>query len=144
MRSYTRILVWENRRRLERLVDFRNLVLTYFDHSEAHWMAEERTEQPDAQSARVRINRLMDEVHDIILYSSVRPTIQWSPPPVIGGYIQNVDLVQNLFNLHQFQISPNHVLDFIDRSIGIYEANARPAFLRTISPCSISGCFLTG
>ena len=134
MRFYTRILVWENRRRLERLAEFRSLVLSYFENSEAHWMAQERTERPDAQSARVRINRLMDEMHDIILLSGVRPAIQWSPPPMVGGYIQNVDLVQNLFNLHRFQIPPNHVLDFIDRSIGIYEANTRPAFLRTINP----------
>jgi hypothetical protein len=134
LRFYTRILVWENRRRLERLSEFRNLVLAYFENSEAHWMAEERTERPDAQSARVRINRAMDEMRSIILCAGVRPAIRWSPPPAVGGYVQNVDLVQNLFNLHRFRIPPNHVLDFIDQAIGIYEANARPAFLRTINP----------
>lgn len=134
MRFYTRILVRENRRRLERLAEFRSLVLSYFEHSEAHWMAEERDERPDAQSARVGINRSMDEIHDIILLSGVRPAVQWSPPPMVGGYIQNVDLVHNMFNLDRFQIPPSKVLDFIDRAIGIYEANARPAFLRTINP----------
>jgi len=36
--------------------------------------------------------------------------------------------------LHHFQITPNNILDFIDRAIGIYDNNARPAFLRAINP----------
>lgn len=129
-----RILPWENNRRLEKLTEFRALVIQYFNKSRAEWMVDERIEQPAAEGARVKINRMMDEAHDIILYSGVNPSIRYTPPAVVGGYIQNIDLVQNVFNLHRFQITANNLLDFIDRSIGIYESNKRPAHLRAINP----------
>ena len=134
MNNYTRILPWENNRRLERLGEFRALVILYFNSSRAEWMVDERIEKPEAEEARVKINRMMDETHDIILYSGVNPSIRYTPPAAVGGYIQNIDLVQNVFNLHRFQITANNLLDFIDRSIGIYESNMRPALFRAINP----------
>jgi len=134
MTYYTKILHWENSSRLNRLAEFRALVIEYFNNSRAEWMVDERIEQPKAEEARVKINRMMDGIHDIILYAGVNPSIRYTPPPAVGGYIQNIDLVQNIFNLHRFHIAPNNLLDFIDRAIGIYENNAGPAFRRTINP----------
>ena len=134
MNYYKRILPWENNRRLEKLAEFRALVIQYFDNSRAEWMVDERIEKPEAEEARVKINRMMDETHDIILYSGVNPSIRYTPPAVVGGYIQNIDLVENVFNLHRFKITANNLLDFVDRSIGIYESNRRPALLRAINP----------
>jgi hypothetical protein len=134
MSYYTKLLPWENSRRLTKLAEFRDLVIQYFDNSRAEWMVDERIEKPEAGAARVDINRMMDEVHDILLYSGINPSIRYTPPAVIGGYIQNIDLVQNIYNLHRFRISPNNLLDFIDRAIGIYERNERAAFLRAINP----------
>lgn len=134
MNFYTRITVWENRRRLEKLGKFRDLVLTYFNNSRAEWMADARIEQPAAEAARVQINRVMSEVHDIVLHSGIRPSIRWTPPPAVGGYVQDVDLINNIFHLHRFQIAPANVLDFIDRAIGVYESNDRRALLRTFNP----------
>lgn len=131
---YKRILPWENNRRLNKLAEFRALVIQYFNNSRAEWMADERIEEPEAEKTRVKINRIMDETHETILYSGVNPSIRYTPPAVVGGYIQNIDLVQNVFHLHRFQITANNLLDFIDRSIGIYESNKRPALLRAINP----------
>ena len=131
---YKIILPWENNRRLDKLAEFRALVIHYFNNSRAESMVDERIEKPEAGGARVKINRMMDETHDIILYSGVNPSIRYTPPAVVGGYIQNIDLVQNVFNLHRFQITANNLLDFVDRSIGIYESNKRPALLRAINP----------
>jgi hypothetical protein len=131
---YRRILPWENNRRLDKLAEFRALVIQYFNNSRAEWMVDGRIEKPDAEETRVKINRMMDETHDIILCSGVNPSIRHIPPAVVGGYIQNIDLVQNVFNLNRFQITANNLLDFIDRSIGIYESNNRPALLRAINP----------
>lgn len=134
MTYYTKILPWENSRRLNRLAEFRALVIEYFNNSRVEWMVDERIEQPKAEEARVKINRMMDKIDDIILYAGVIPSVRYTPPPVVGGYTQNIDLVQNIFNLHGFHISPNNLLDFIDRAIGIYENNAGPAFRRAINP----------
>ncbi len=95
---------------------------------------DERIEEPEAEKIRVKINRMMDEIHDIILHSGVNPSIRYTPSAMVGGYVQNIDLVQNIFNLHRFRITANNLLDFVDRSIGIYEGNRRPALLRAINP----------
>lgn len=93
-----------------------------------------RNEEKTAREARVKINRVMDETHDIILHSGINPTLTWTPPPAVGGYVRNVDLIQNIFNLHGFQIGADEVLDFIDRAIGIYESNHKSSLIRTFNP----------
>ena len=134
MKYYTKILFWENNRRLDKLVEFRNLVIEYFNNSRADWMVDARIEEKTARDARVKINRVMDKTHDIILHSGINPTLTWTPPPAVGGYVRNVDLIQNIFNLHGFQIGADEVLDFIDRAIGIYESNHKSSLIRTFNP----------
>ena len=57
----------------------------------------------------------------MILQSGINPTLKWIPPAAIGGYVQNVNLIHDTFNLDGFfEIKPDHVLDMIDRGIGIY------------------------
>ena len=97
-------------------------------------MVDGRIEEEGAREARVKINRIMDETHDIILYSGINPTLTWTPPPAVGGYVRNVDLIQNIFNLHGYRIGANEVLDFIDRAIGVYETNHRSSFIRAFNP----------
>jgi hypothetical protein len=142
MTYHTKILPWENNSRLDRLAEFRALVVEYFNNSRAEWMVDERIQQPKAEEARVKINRMMDGIHDIILYAGVNPSIRYTPPPAVGGYVQNIDLVQNIFNLHRFHIAPNNLLDFIDRAIGVYENNSGPAFRRAINPFFYVGLVL--
>jgi hypothetical protein len=134
MTYYKKILFWENNDRHKRLLEFRALVLDYFNNSKADWMVDERIEKPKAQEARVQINRVLDGIHDLILYAGIDPSVLYTPPPAVGGYRQNIDLVNNIFNLHRFQISPNSLLDIVDRAIGIYYNNSGPAFRRTINP----------
>jgi hypothetical protein len=134
MRYYKKILIWENNRRISSLIEFRSLVVEYFNHSRSEWMIDSRIEEEPAKNARIKINRLMDEVHDIILCSGINPSITWSPPPAIGGHIKNIDLIQNIFYLHRFQIGGREILDFLERSIGIYERNHKPSLIRTFNP----------
>jgi len=58
----------------------------------------------------------------------------YTPPPVVGGYVQQVDLIINFFNLGNFGTGVKEVLDWIDRSIGVYENDKRRAFIRTFNP----------
>ncbi|HZF69432.1 hypothetical protein, partial [Sulfuricurvum sp.] len=57
-----------------------------------------------------------------------------TPPPAVGGYAKRVDLIHNIFNLHSFQIPADAVIDIIDRAIGRYEINYKPALIRVINP----------
>ena len=134
MKSYKKIPIWENSRRLNKLYEFRELILKYFDNSRLEWKVDGRIEKDGARAARVSINRSMDELHDIVIYSGINPSITWTPPPAVGGYRQNIDLIQDIFYLHAFSVEPNNILDVLDRSIGIYESNRVPSILRALNP----------
>lgn len=142
MTYFTKILPRENNSRLDRLAEFRDLVIQYFDNTRAEWMVDEPIEQLAAKKARVKINRTIDGIHDIMLYAGINPSLRYTPPPAIGGYSQNIDIVNNIFNLHRFRISPDNLLDFIDRAIGIYENNANSAVLRAVNPFFYLGLVL--
>ncbi len=142
MKFYTKITLWENQRRLRILFEFRNIVNTYFDNSRIEWASGEQIEDVDAQRARVKINRTMSEVYSVILHSRMNPSVRWTPPPIVGGYVQDVDLILDLFHIHRLQISPKNVLDFIDRVIGTYENNYVRAIVRTFNPLFYIGLIL--
>lgn len=140
VRHYNKILVWENKRRLNKLIEFRQLVLEYFNNINVGLFADQRIENQAAQVARTRINRIMAEVHSIILHSGTIPILTVDPPPAVGGYRTDVDLIDNIFNLDRFYIGEgihrecNDILNFIDRAIGIYESNHESALVRMFNP----------
>ena len=134
MNYYNKIPSWENKRRLERLYEFRALVNAYVDNSKYSWMAESRIESDRSTKARVKINRGLAEFRAIIVRSGLNPIITYTPPPVVGGYVQQVDLIINFFNLGNFGIGVTEVLDWIDRSIGVYENDKKRALRRTFNP----------
>src|SRR6266487_876815 len=97
---YTRIPIWENRRRVAVLKRFRQLVADYEANIEfPSWMAgtTEPHENEHATMARTDINFLLEDVHRIIYAASLRPVVTWTPPPAIGGYVQQVSIFENLF-----------------------------------------------
>ncbi len=133
MRHYTKILIEENKRRLNKLREFRSLMIRYFNHSRVGFGGG-RVEESAAKEARREINRLKEEIHSIILNSGIDPGFSWTPPSAVGGDETKIDLIEDIFNLDQFDIGPNNVLYLIDRAIGKYEANRRSAFVRTFNP----------
>ena len=133
MRHYTRILIWENKRRLNKLREFRSLTIRYFNNSRVG-LGGGRVEESAAKEARREINRLRDEIHSIILNSGIDPVVSWTPPSAVGDDETEIDLIEDIFDLDQFDIGPNNVLGLIDKAIGAYDANRRSAFVRTLSP----------
>ena len=97
LKLYTKITFWENRRRLKRLIDFRELIGIYFNNSRYAWLAEGIIEDKSAANARIKINHKLIETHNIILSTGITTIVRYEPPPVIGGYIHNVDIMLNLF-----------------------------------------------
>ena len=125
MRHYTKILIWENARRLSKLAEYRELIIEYFNN---------HTNTVAASVARSKINRSMNEIHSIVLHSGTNPILTWRAPPTAGGYSVNVDLIANIFNLDDYFTEYDLVLDLIDRAIGIYESNAKSALIRIFNP----------
>ena len=133
MRYYTKILIWENKRRLNKLREFRSFMIRYFNNSRVG-LGGGRVEESAAKEARREINRLRDEMHSIILNSGIDPVFSWTPPSAVGGDETEIDLIEEIFDLDQFDIGPNNVLGLIDRAIGEYDSNRKSAFVRTLNP----------
>ena len=133
MRYYTKILIWENKRRLNKLKTFRSLMIRYFNNSRIGFGGG-RVEESAAKEARREINRFRDEIHSIILNSGVDPSFSWTPPAAVGGDETKIDLIEEIFELDQFDIGPNNVLAFIDRTIEKYDSSRKSTFVRTFNP----------
>ena len=131
MNDYRDITYWENKRRLSRLIEFQNYVVAYFKIVE---MNDSRIENEMAKKYRREINRMNSEIHKIVHASFISPKITWKPPPVLGGHVQDVDVLDNLFTLFQFSIPANMVTDFLERSIGVYKTDQRNSIFRTLNP----------
>jgi len=97
MRPYTKILTWENERRLNRLIGFRDNVVTYFKNCTFNRFEYEPEENEVAQRARIDINKELGKVHNIMAAAGVYPVLVWTPPPAIGGLVQQIDIVLNMF-----------------------------------------------
>ena len=141
MRYYTKILIWENKRRLNKLKAFRPLMIRYFNNSRVGFGGG-RVEESAAKEARREINLLRDEIHSIILNSGIDPSFSWTPPAAVGDDETEIDLIEDIFNLDQFDIGPNNLLDLMDRAIGKYDSNRKSAFIRTFNPFFYLGLVL--
>lgn len=135
MNYYNKIPIWENRRRVKLLNEFRNLVVTYFNNTTPIGFGGfELRENEQAVNARQVINHNLQQLYTIVIAAGVNPLIEYTPPPAVGGYIRSINVILNIFNLSRFEIRPPVLLDYIDRSIGIYKNDKTNALLRTLNP----------
>ena len=135
MKYFRDITHFENRKRLDRLTEFHTHVVTYFNNSYVpDWIADPRVENNTARTARTQINLMVDEIYEIVAAADVDCRIIWTPPRMVGGPTQNVNLLANLFDLHRFRVTPDHVVAVLERSIGVYKTDRRQSLLRTYNP----------
>ncbi|MFC2131548.1 hypothetical protein ACFLSQ_08955 [Bacteroidota bacterium] len=121
MRKINRILIWENTRRINKLIEFNNDIIEYFD----------KGEQP---SVRRKINQGLHEIIDILESVNLHPAVKWSPPRAMGGATELIDIFLNIFHLHHYMISSKWVVDPLDQAIGIYKKNAFKSKINIINP----------
>jgi len=132
MTYYRKITIWENRKRVKLLNEFKNLVITYFDNLEnLDPFGLKVHENRKAQQARSEINMRLGNTQSIIYSLGDYP--RWS----LGG--QNIDPLADVFNLHHYNnIGEGNIqkmlIDEIERAIGKYESDKNNASLRTVNP----------
>ena len=134
MNSYRNIPLWENTRRIAILQEFRNDVVSYFDNCKYEWMVDGVIENDDAKQAHQRINSTLDQATRIIEAAGIPQTVRWTPPPVVGGYVQQIHILLNLFELTSFRIPSQRAVDLIERALGVYRSDRMAALRRTINP----------
>ena len=133
MNSYKNIPLWEHARRCRVLAEFRNDVISYFNNSSAQGIGASRTEKIEAVQARQRINRTVLQAQRIIEAAGISSTITWTAPAVVGGYVRQVDLISNLFELDGFHVPANTAVDLIERALGFYQDDRTAAKIRTFN-----------
>lgn len=143
MKYYRALPIWTTKKRLEVLETFYSDVQDYYENSRAVWRVNGRIEEAAAKSARQRINFSLHKAHDAIKASGVSTIITYTPAPIVGGPIQNLDLVLNLFNIGDYQIAPDSVIGVIEQSLGVYRDDISAARRRTLNPFWWFGKFLS-
>lgn len=134
MLSYNRIPIWQNIRRTKLLLNFKALIIAYFNSTQVDPYRREVIETDKSPSLRTKINLALNKVSRVMRLSGVPTSIYYSPPPITGGLAGEIDLIQNIFNLHIYRIDVQQVIDVIERSIGIYRDDRFNSIARTVNP----------
>jgi hypothetical protein len=140
------MLYWECKRRVELIYHFRTLAFTYFQNIQYPGWTVGRDVPPtmnqQAQSARAEMNLRLTEVELAVDSMGISRTVKWTPPPLIGGYIQYVDLVGNIFDLWRFEIPHTMVFDALDRAIGEGQRREKKLFRSLFNPFYWAGLLI--
>ena len=133
MTSYKKIPIWENKRRAARLLEFRCFVQNYFNtlHDTSHGG------NILAAQHRQSINLILAETRKIIAAADIATKARWSHGSFMVGFkVGTVDALEDIFNFPEEIAGKmvNHVFDVLDRAIGVYSADQRSAWWRTVNP----------
>ena len=130
---YRDIPFWTNRNRCKELIAFRNSLIGYFNSIKRGTWGDV-IESHTSEDFRHKINLELAHIHEIINAAGITPNLTVTPPPAIGGYIHNVDVILNIFNHDSLQLPPQKIIDYLDITIGKYTHNHLKSLIRTFNP----------
>jgi hypothetical protein len=85
--------------------------------------------------SRKSINLLTPKVSKYLMEAGTYPIVNYREPPAIGGRVfSNVDLMQNIFNLSNFDMPITMIVDSVQKGVGYYQDDLFGSFFRTINP----------
>ena len=131
LRSYRKITIWENIRRVKLLLKFKELLIQYFEAVEYSYFC--IIENHEALSIKKQINSMLKEVYEIIYLAGVSSIFRRLPKPDSSASREMEDLY-DIFDLYHSDIGPRKLIDIVDRVIEIYKNNQVLALFRTCSP----------
>lgn len=134
MRKLGHLFPWQVSAAAEQLREFRSLVVGYFNSCTYDRAFGERAEKPESADIRRDINLRQQAIQRLVIVSRVSRHLTWTPPPAVGGYVQNIDLIANVFHLGNYRIAPSTVIDVLDQAIGVYEHELKSARWRLVNP----------
>lgn len=129
--DYRRIPIWETNRRIETLNRYVRLLAEY-----AKLAAEEQMGAPQQQlsTKRMSLDLRLQEVQRIVQGAGISPTFIWTPPSVVGGYSQQVNLIADMFQLQKHGIGLDALADILLQAMGVYQQDKFAAWFRTLNP----------
>lgn len=134
MTHFKNITIFENKKRVKNLEDFRALIVEYFANVRHSWQADAAIENARAEELRPQINKAMRSAMRATVGVGISSSATYLPPPAVGGYRQNFNFFSDVFRLRDFGTTEEPLLDYIDRAIGIYTDDQGAAKFRTFNP----------
>jgi hypothetical protein len=112
------MLYWECKRRLAELRQFREIVLSYFAGTGFDTMGRRHASE-SVIPLRTEINKLIPETVRSCYRVGQGISLSYLDP--VTGYSGHINTIENLFSLDRFRIPVAKAIDYLDRTIGIYE-----------------------
>jgi len=126
--------VLQNLQSIRTLKKFKKLAERYFGNVDYEEYGLTAVEKPEARGIRSQLNLMLERVKRALSSTQVIPDICDASRPTAAGYEEGLYLVDNIFNLHQLKISPQTLLDYVDRAIGVYRDDKFKSLVRTFNP----------
>ncbi|HOY64126.1 MAG TPA: hypothetical protein PK745_13220 [bacterium] len=127
MRRYDKTTFWENANRTKALNVFRSNVVDYFNLDASG----EKREHARSHETRSTLNRQANNVKRIVSSADISLNIAYQPA-FQNHILKNINIIDNLFVLDRNALP--HVVDILDRAIGMYETDRLSSIWRTFNP----------
>lgn len=134
MSDYRKLPFWENIKRRKELDDYRQNVDKYFEQVDFDDYSRALVDNNSTKKIRAFLNKENGFIQVYLFGAGVSPDVVYTPPPAIGGYVQRINLVENLFNLFRYDIEHQVLIDTIDKAVGVYEKDFLSSIVRTLNP----------
>ncbi len=128
------MLYWEAKRRYEFLKRFREKVVAYDNNAQWNYDDNDWDENEEAVRRRRQVNEDMAEVTTACQEVGHSTIIHYSPPPLIGGFEGEIDVLTNIFRLPSLGVDFAQLLDRLDRVIGVYRWHVSHLWRQLFNP----------
>ena len=136
MIRYDKLTILRNRTRVRYLARFREAVEAYFDRT-AYMTDEHQVDWEGTRAARATINRMLPRVVEIVTAAGLG-----AGPAGAGPRNRGVGALRHIFDARDPGRTEEEILDLIDMTVGVYQANQLSAWWRTLNPLHYTGVVL--
>lgn len=134
MIPHNQMAIWANRAAQKDLIEFRNLVVEYFNNASAGEFSDELQENETARRARRKINLMSNRVSRWAAATGHDSEVFYREAPMHGGRAYPIHMIANVFNLSKLRLEPRALADILENAIGVYQDDAARALVRTFNP----------
>ena len=121
-----------HKKEIQRITEFKEAFIAYTLIDQQRYPTNE--DNVKQLELREKLDNLNGEVSMYVHKAGISASITYTPPPIIGGYVRNIDFFSNLFNLDTFSIPPQSVIDSLDRALGNYNIYNQRFIKKIINP----------
>ena len=125
---------FQNLQSIRTLKKFKKLAERYYENVDYASYGLTVLEKPKAKAIRSQLNLMLERAKRALSCADISPDICDPFRPTAHDHEEGVYLVENIFNLHQLKISPQTLLDYVERAIGVFRDDKFKSLIRTLNP----------